>query len=108
MNCHYLIQKGSLFHTYLPTRLGLSSQNIIIKETEKCNVPADPLFFNSGSMRQGDHFSQTKKKSEKPVIDIIDFKQIRVMIRRKEIDSRFQKLNRMIGWRETGRAIFYK
>ena len=31
------------------------------------------LFFKSGSMRQGDHFSQTKKKSEKPVIDIIDF-----------------------------------
>ena len=30
--------------------------------------------FNSGPMRQGDHFSQTKKKSEKPVIDIIDFK----------------------------------
>ena len=30
--------------------------------------------FNSGSMRQGDHFSQTKKKSEKPVIDTIDFK----------------------------------
>ena len=29
--------------------------------------------INSGSMRQGDHFSQTKKKSEKPVIDIIDF-----------------------------------
>ena len=29
------------------------------------------------------------------------------MIRRKEIDSRFQKLNRMIGWRETERAIFY-
>ena len=31
-------------------------------------------YFNSDSMRQGDHFSQTKKKSEKPVIDIIDFK----------------------------------
>ena len=27
------------------------------------------------------------------------------MIRRKEIDSRFQKLNRMIGWPETERAI---
>ena len=32
------------------------------------------IFLNSGSMRQGDHFSQTKTKSEKPVIDIIDFK----------------------------------
>ena len=30
------------------------------------------------------------------------------MIRRKEIDSRFQKLNLMIGWQETERAIFYK
>ena len=28
------------------------------------------------------------------------------MIIRKEIDIRFQKLNRMIGWRETERAIF--
>ena len=28
------------------------------------------------------------------------------MIRRNEIYSRFQKLNRMIGWRETERAIF--
>ena len=34
----------------------------------------DTIYINSGSMRQGDHFSQTKKKSEKPVIDIIDFK----------------------------------
>ena len=32
------------------------------------------IFINTGFMRQGDHFSQTKKKSEKPVIDIIDFK----------------------------------
>ena len=32
------------------------------------------MYFNTGSMRQGGHFSQTKKKSEKPVIDIIDFK----------------------------------
>ena len=32
------------------------------------------FIFNSGSTKQGDHFSQTKKKSEKPVIDIIDFK----------------------------------
>ena len=30
------------------------------------------------------------------------------MIRQKEIDSRFHKLNHMIGWRETERAIFYK
>ena len=30
------------------------------------------------------------------------------MIGRKEIDSRFQKLNRMIRRRETERAIFYK
>ena len=30
------------------------------------------------------------------------------MIRRKKIDSCFQKLNRMIGWREAERAIFYK
>ena len=30
------------------------------------------------------------------------------MIRRKEIDSRFQKLNRMIEWRETERAIFFQ
>ena len=30
--------------------------------------------INSGSLRQVDHLSQTKKKSEKPVIDIIDFK----------------------------------
>ena len=32
------------------------------------------ISFNTGSMRQADHFSQTKKKSEKPVIDIIAFK----------------------------------
>ena len=46
----------------------------------------DPLFWvfqkakiwlfciNTASMRQDDHFSQTKKKSENPVIDIIDFR----------------------------------
>ena len=32
------------------------------------------MYVNTGSIRQGDHFSQTKKKSEKPVSDIIDFK----------------------------------
>ena len=38
------------------------------------NIISKILDINTGSMRQGDHFLQTKKKSEKPVIDIIDFK----------------------------------
>ena len=38
------------------------------------NIQIFNFNFSSGSMRQCDHFSQTKKKSEKTVIDIIDFK----------------------------------
>ena len=42
---------------------------------KKCDLTFNVLYMiNTGSMRQGDHFSQNKKKSEEPFIDIIDFK----------------------------------
>ena len=62
------IQK--IFLPLLILGTGLPSVKINIASTSI--LISNKLVINSGSMRQGDHFSQTKKKSVEPLIDIID------------------------------------
>ena len=63
-------------HIFIIVNSGSMRQGDRFSQTKKKSEKPviDIIDFNSGSMRQGDHFSQTKKNSEKTVNDIIDFK----------------------------------